>query len=86
MKTVRHAIVLLAAVSTLSATLSACGSRKDLKPTEGMKPVPTARGADRPDTPAELMTPDAQSRPDRNAEPLIKSQERAEDPFDLPPK
>jgi hypothetical protein len=81
MNAVRHAIVLLAAASALSA----CGARKDLKPTEGMKPVPVARGADRPDTPAELMTPDTQSRPDRNAEPLIKSQERQEDPFDLPP-
>jgi len=77
-----YAVILAASVLALSA----CGSRKDLKPTEGMKPVPTARGADRPDTPAELMTPDTQSRPDRSAEPLIKSHERAEDPFDLPPK
>lgn len=76
-----RAIILLTTVLALSA----CGSRKELTPAEGMTPVPVARGAEEPATPAELVTPDSQARPDRSAEPLKRSEERQPDPFDLPP-
>lgn len=65
--------------------LSACGSRKALQATPGMSPPPVAYGADKPATPAGMMRPDMQARPDRSAEPLKRSQERPDDPFDLPP-
>lgn len=65
--------------------LSACGSRKALKARPGMDPAPVAYGADRAATPAEMVQPDRQARPDRSAEPLLRSQERPDDPFDLPP-
>ncbi len=65
--------------------LSACGSRMPLAARPGMEPVPVARGAEVPATPAQLMEPGIQARPDRSAEPLKRSQEREDDPFDLPP-
>ncbi len=74
----------LAAVPVAFA-LSACGSRMPLVAGPGAEPVPVARGAEKPATPAELMKPEMQTRPDRSAEPLKRSQRREDDPFDLPP-
>lgn len=65
--------------------LAACGSRKALMRSPGADPVPVARGANAPANTNQLMQPDMQARPDRSAEPLKRSQEREEDPFDLPP-
>ncbi len=70
----------------LIAALAACGGKQALKPREGAPPIPTAKGAAAPQTPSELMTPSAQSRPERNAELLTQSREREADPFDLPPQ
>lgn len=67
------------------ASLGACGSRTALQRTPDMTPVPVAQGAEQPETSDQLMEPDIQARPDRSAEPLRRSQERQEDPFDLPP-
>ncbi|MGE4409213.1 MAG: hypothetical protein AB7D33_01430 [Sphingobium sp.] len=76
----------IATAAMLMVALSACGSRMPLTGKPGAQPVPVARGADRPETPAELMQPEMQSRPDRSAEPLKRSQKREDDPFDLPPR
>lgn len=70
----------------LSLVLSGCGAREALKGKPGQKPTPTAYGATRPQTPTEMMQPSTQARPDRNAEPLLQSQDRQQDPFDLPPR
>ena len=70
----------------LIAALAACGGKQALKPREGAPAIPTAKGAAAPQTPPELMTPSAQSRPERNAELLTQSKERETDPFDLPPR
>lgn len=67
------------------SVLSGCGARKELQRPEGMSAVPTARGAEEPATPEQLMRSGEQARPDRSAEPLKQSQERQVDPFDLPP-
>ncbi len=69
----------------VALALSGCGARKALKAKPGMEPVPVAYGAASAKTPAEMMEPDMQARPDRSAEPLLRSQERGEDPFNLPP-
>lgn len=66
--------------------LSACGVRKDLTEKPGMTPPPVARGAERAETPGEMMRYETQARPDRSAEPLDRSYERSEDYFDLPPR
>lgn len=65
--------------------LAGCGSRKALKAKPGMDPAPVAYGSVRAKNPDEMMQPDMQARPDRSAEPLTRSQERADDPFSLPP-
>lgn len=78
---VRAALLL----GVVALSLSACGSRKSLKATPDMAPTPVAHGAAKPATPDEMLQTGPQPRPDRSAEPLLRSQERAEDPFDLPP-
>jgi len=70
---------------TLATLLAACGSQTRLRPAEGMSAVPKAAGADRIETAAELMTPATQAQPDRQADLLIRSTERKDDPFRLPP-
>ncbi len=65
--------------------LSACGVRKELAEKPGMTPPPVARGAERAETPGEMTRFETQARPNRSAEPLDRSYERGEDPFDLPP-
>jgi len=67
------------------AATTACGSVAELRPRQGMGQVPTAAAAPAPETPTQLMTPDTQAQPDRQAELLTRSVERKDDPFDLPP-
>ena len=74
-------IILLGAL----ALLAGCGSQTRLRPTEGMTAVPKAAAADRNETAAELMTPNTQAQPDGQADLLVKSPERQDDPFALPP-
>jgi len=66
--------------------LGACGSRVALKPAAGhMLPVaPTGRD-DRPSA-EELLVRSPQAAPERSVELRKRSEERADDPFDLPPE
>ncbi|MEO6042052.1 MAG: hypothetical protein ABIP41_09135 [Croceibacterium sp.] len=66
--------------------LCACGSQRDLKPALGreLPPPPYGRG-DRP-TAVELLTPPPQAVPVRSEELRRQSEEREDDPFDLPPE
>ena len=68
------------------AGLSACGSRSDLVPPEGasLPPAPYGR-ADAP-TAEELLEPTPEAMPVRTVELRRQSEEREEDPFDLPPE
>lgn len=66
--------------------LAACGQRADLKPKQGaaLPPAPYGR-EDQPSAEGLLeMTPEA--APERSVEPRKRSEERADDPFDLPPE
>lgn len=67
------------------ASLGGCGVQHELKPRSGTQAVPVAVGATKPATSDELMAQSPQARPDHSAEPLKRSQERQDDPFDLPP-
>jgi hypothetical protein len=69
----------------LLGLLAACGSRTELRPLPGMASVPKAAEAEAPQTAAQLMKPTTQSRPDRKADLILQSEERKDDPFDLPP-
>ena len=68
-----------------AATLAACGQTQDLRPAAGesLPPPPYGR-ADRP-TAEELLALDPQAAPERSVELRRRSEEREDDPFDLPP-
>lgn len=70
---------------TLALPLSACGGVQRLSQPRNPLAVPAATGAAAPQTPAEMIEPSTQAVPNRQAEPLLRSQERPEDPFNLPP-
>ena len=73
------------AALVLVAALAACGSRADLKPAAGHAlPVAPLGRADQP-TADELLVRTQQAAPMRSVELRTRSEERADDPFDLPP-
>jgi len=74
----------LAAV-ILALALAACGNRVDLRPAAGqsLPPAPLGR-ADAPPA-VELLTRTPQEAPKRSVELRTRSEEREDDPFDLPP-
>ena len=65
--------------------LAACGNMEPLQPKagEGMPPKP-AMAARAPST-EELLSPPPHARPARQDDGLRRSEERQDDPFDLPP-
>ena len=71
--------ILLAALA-----LGGCGA-SGLKPAPGEKLPVAPYGARATPTPAQLLTPSNQARPDRSDELLTQSQDRRSDDFDLPP-
>ena len=75
--------VLVPAVLILA--LAACGQRADLKPKAGQElPIAPFGREDRPDA-EELLKTSPQAAPERSVELRSKSEERTDDPFDLPP-
>ena len=67
-------------------TLSACGARTALEPVAGTELPPAPYGAeDRPDAEQLLELP-ALAAPERSVELRRRSEEREDDPFDLPPE
>jgi len=70
----------------LLVALAGCGSQTDLRPLAGnsLPPAPYGR-ADPPDA-AELVKLDPQAAPERSVELRRQSEEREDDPFDLPPE
>ncbi|MEL7188384.1 MAG: hypothetical protein AAGK17_02435 [Pseudomonadota bacterium] len=66
--------------------LASCGSRTPLVPVEGSTlPVAPAGAATQP-TSEELLELDALAAPERSVELRRRSEEREDDPFDLPPE
>lgn len=66
--------------------LAACGQRADLEPLAGETLPPAPVGASEPKTPEQLLTPTPQAAPERSVELRRRSEERQDDPFDLPPE
>ena len=74
------------ALAVLLLALSACGAQRDLEPPAGQS-LPTAPyGRGDPPTSAELLELDPQAAPERTVELRRESEEREDDPFDLPPE
>jgi hypothetical protein len=63
-----------------------CAQKKDLKPVAGETLPPAPYGSDHQPSAAELLKPHPQAQPQRSVELRTKSEERADDPFDLPPE
>ena len=77
-----------AALATCAAlaALAACGQRADLKPLPG-KSLPVAPyGAEVQPDAEELLELDTLAAPERSVELRRRSEEREDDPFDLPPE
>ncbi len=73
------------AALVLAFLLSACGMREPLAPAPGQAMPPAPAMANRPLTTDELLASPPIARPDRVDELLRRSEERADDRFDLPP-
>ena len=66
--------------------LAGCAQRTALEPAAGNSlPVAPYGAKSRPDADA-LLTPPPQAVPARNVELRSRSEDRADDPFDLPPE
>ena len=73
-------------IALLALAIAACGAQQDLTPQAGksLPPAPFARAE--PLSAEELLELDPQAAPERNVELRRESEERADDPFDLPPE
>jgi len=72
------------AVSVIA--LSACGQRADLEPVANASLPPAPLGASTPPDAEALLRPNALAAPERSVELRRRSEEREDDPFDLPPE
>lgn len=81
---IRPPAFMIAGLAVLA--LAGCGNKREVVPGpgRGLPPAPYGRaqshGAD------ELLKPPVQAKPQRNVELRTRSQEREDDPFDLPPE
>ncbi|WP_324828145.1 LPS translocon maturation chaperone LptM [Qipengyuania zhejiangensis] len=75
---------ILIAASALA--IASCGQKADLKPPQGSALPPAPYGSEVQPSAAELLALDPQAAPDRSVELRTRSEEREDDPFDLPPE
>ncbi|MED5207161.1 MAG: lipoprotein [Pseudomonadota bacterium] len=68
------------------AMLAACGQKSALEPVAGNSLPPAPYGAEVQPTADELLALDPEAAPDRSVELRTRSEEREDDPFDLPPE
>jgi len=78
----RRGLVLLVPL----ALLAACAQKKDLRPAEGESLPPAPYGSAHQQNAEQLLEPDSQAAPERSVELRRRSEEREDDPFDLPPE
>ena len=81
---IRRRYLLIAPVALLA--LGACGQKRDLRPAADSElPVAPFGAGERPD-PEALLEPNAMAAPERSVELRKRSEEREDDPYDLPPE
>tara|TARA_B100000678_G_scaffold142506_1_gene118866 strand:+ start:187 stop:423 length:237 start_codon:yes stop_codon:yes gene_type:complete len=66
--------------------LSACGQRAELEPPPGASLPPAPYGSAVKPNAEELLEPSIIAVPERDGELRTRSEEREDDPFDLPPE
>ncbi|MEL7199058.1 MAG: hypothetical protein AAGL10_12155 [Pseudomonadota bacterium] len=81
----RQELKWLACVASAGLLIS-CGARTPLKPAEGSALPPAPAGAVAQPNSDELLELDALAAPERSVELRRRSEEREDDPFDLPPE
>lgn len=74
---------LILAVAVIA--LAACGQKADLKPRAGKQLPPAPYGREDQPSATDLTKVTTQSAPERSVELRKRSEERTDDPFDLPP-
>ena len=76
------------AVATLTALalLSACGQKARLEPVAGQTLPPPPFGSEVQPDADDLLELEPQAAPERSVELRTRSEEREDDPFDLPPE
>lgn len=79
----RRAIVLL---GFTALALAGCGNRRQLKPEVGQALPPAPYGRAEKPSADDLLSAPVQARPQRSVELRSRSQDREDDPFDLPPE
>ena len=72
-------------LSVLVLSLAGCGSSSALKPKVGQALPVAPYGAEQRPTAEALLKPTPQAAPERSVELRKRSEERVQDPFDLPP-
>jgi len=70
----------------IGALLGACGQRADLEPAAGATLPPAPYGAESQTSAEELLKLQALAAPERSVELRRRSEDREDDPFDLPPE
>ena len=78
---IRTALIIAAALA-----LSACGARAPLEPVAGTSLPPAAYGTEESPDAEQLLELPALAAPERSVELRRRSEEREDDPFDLPPE
>ncbi|KUR80425.1 argininosuccinate lyase [Novosphingobium sp. Fuku2-ISO-50] len=76
--------VLLVALSALA--LAGCGNRRVLKPEPGHDLPRAPYGSTYKPNADQLLKPPVESKPERNVDARVRSEERGDDPFNLPPE
>ena len=69
----------------LIALVAACGQKTELKPAVGEQLPVAPHGREERRSANALLVPLPQAAPERSVELRKRSEERADDPFDLPP-
>jgi hypothetical protein len=70
----------------LAVLLAGCGAQTPLTPPQGAALPPAPYGATDKPSADELLRRDALAAPERSVELRRRSEERQDDPFDLPPE
>lgn len=76
----------IAAALWFPLALAACGQVTELEPSPGKSLPPPPYGAQEPLDAEQLLALDPQAAPERSVELRRESEEREDDPFDLPPE
>jgi len=74
------------AALALTLALTACGRMGELEPPPGGTLPPAPYGATEPPTGEDLLAAEPTAIPERSVELRSESEEREDDPFDLPPE